>query len=160
MANLRSLWSSVSKINFFGARCTILQVRHKADIPEPDFVKAKPPVPTPKVGAAGIYDYDKWVNAWMKRDVKRRRAVEQYAPVRTRLIAIKRCTFLPKEITEIADRQMIEDIPRVSSTRQLTQRCAVTSRGRGNLPRWRLSRFVFRHMADYNKIAGLQRAMW
>ncbi|KAG8034623.1 hypothetical protein G9C98_007699 [Cotesia typhae] len=84
MANLRSLWSAVSKINFLGVRSTV----------------------------------------------------------------------------EIADRQMIEDIPRVSSRSQLTGRCAVTSRSRGNLSRWRLSRFIFRHMADYNKIAGLQRAMW
>ncbi|XP_057327280.1 28S ribosomal protein S14, mitochondrial [Microplitis mediator] len=173
MANLRSLWSAVPKFNFFGVRTSVLQVRCQSNSPASPAAESKPslfppkyeyPSPVPKLGKpegpAGIYDNDKWVNAWMKRDVKRRRANRDYAETRVRLMALKRCTILPKEIRAIADEQMLTKVPRISSVHQLTHRCVLTSRARGVIFPWRLSRFVFRHMADYNKIAGIQRAIW
>ena len=53
-----------------------------------------------------------------------------------------------------------DNIPRQSALRQLTRRCVITSRPRGVVFRWRISRFVFRHLVDYNKMAGVQRAIW
>ncbi|XP_017879877.1 28S ribosomal protein S14, mitochondrial [Ceratina calcarata] len=102
----------------------------------------------------------KYVNRWMIRDVKRRKLAEKYAPERLRLVAMKRNDILPLELREAVGKQIDETIPRQTALRQLTPRCMLTSRPRGTLPRWRLSRIVFRHLADYNKLAGVQRAIW
>lgn len=51
-------------------------------------------------------------------------------------------------------------VPRQSALRQLTGRCVLTSRPRGNLLRWRISRFIFRNVSDHNQLSGVQRAMW
>lgn len=61
---------------------------------------------------------------------------------------------------ELASKQFDETIPRQTALRQLTTRCVVTGRGRGTVHRWRISRFIFRDLVDYNKIAGIQRAIW
>lgn len=61
---------------------------------------------------------------------------------------------------ELAGKQIDETIPRQTALRQLTPRCVVTSRGRGTVMRWRVSRFIFRDLVDYNKMAGVQRAIW
>ncbi|XP_034176741.1 mitochondrial ribosomal protein S14 [Osmia lignaria lignaria] len=103
---------------------------------------------------------DLWIGRWMTRDVKRRRLARDYAPERLRLVAMKRNNILPPEIKELVNKQIDETIPRQTALRQLTPRCAVTSRPRGVVKNWRLSRIVFRHLADYNKLAGVQRAMW
>ncbi|KAK2582218.1 hypothetical protein KPH14_004570 [Odynerus spinipes] len=95
----------------------------------------------------------------MRRDAKRRVLAGQYAPERLRLVALKRNDILPVEVRELAGKQIDETIPRQSALRQLTFRCIVTSRPRGIVYRWRLSRIVFRDLADYNKLAGVQRAM-
>ncbi|XP_076165394.1 mitochondrial ribosomal protein S14 isoform X2 [Ptiloglossa arizonensis] len=100
------------------------------------------------------------VNRWMIRDNKRRKLAEKYAPERLRLVAMKRNNILPPEIRALAGKQIDETIPRQTAMRQLTKRCIITSRPRGVLHRWRLSRFVFRHLADYNKLSGVQRALW
>lgn len=54
----------------------------------------------------------------------------------------------------------IAALPRTSSIVQIVNRCAFTSRPRGVVNEYRVSRIVFRHLADYNKLAGVQRAMW
>ncbi|KAK0180033.1 hypothetical protein PV327_005716 [Microctonus hyperodae] len=102
----------------------------------------------------------KYCDARMVRDVKRRKACGEFATQRVRLMAMKRNDILPPEIRRIADKAMLEDVPRISSIHQVTWRCVLTSRPRGNVIRWSLSRFVFRHLVDYNKLAGVQRAMW
>ncbi|XP_050309897.1 28S ribosomal protein S14, mitochondrial [Anthonomus grandis grandis] len=101
----------------------------------------------------------KWVNCWMIRDVKRRKAVTEYAPTRLRLNTLRKNDILPPELKELADAE-IHALPRDSIMRHLTNRCVLTSRPRGGVHRWRLSRIMFRHFADYNKLAGVQRAMW
>ncbi|KAG8225201.1 hypothetical protein J437_LFUL009488 [Ladona fulva] len=60
---------------------------------------------------------------------------------------------------EIANKEIAAQ-PRDASTYRLVRRCAITSRPRGVVHKWRLSRIVFRHLADYNKLSGVQRAMW
>ncbi|XP_029042193.1 28S ribosomal protein S14, mitochondrial [Osmia bicornis bicornis] len=103
---------------------------------------------------------DLWIGRWMTRDVKRRRLARDYAPERLRLVAMKKNNILPPEIKELVGKQIDETIPRQTALCQLTSRCAVTSRPRGVVKKWRLSRIVFRHLADYNKLAGVQRAIW
>lgn len=95
----------------------------------------------------------------MIRDVKRRKMVTEFAPMRLRLNSLRKNDILPPELKEITDKE-IAALPRDSSWMRVCKRCAVTSRPRGIVYRWRLSRIVFRHLADYNKLAGVQRAMW
>ncbi|KAJ8916155.1 hypothetical protein NQ315_016294 [Exocentrus adspersus] len=101
----------------------------------------------------------KYVNRWMIRDVKRRKIVTEYAPARLRINSLRKNDVLPPELREIADTE-IAALPRDSVVLRLTTRCVITSRGKGSVPRWRFSRIIFRHLADYNKLAGIQRALW
>jgi small subunit ribosomal protein S14 len=73
----------------------------------------------------------------------------------TSLVVIKH--FI--SIQEVAD-QEVAALPRDSNYIRVRHRCALTSRPRGVVFKWRLSRIVWRHLADYNKLAGVQRAMW
>ena len=95
----------------------------------------------------------------MKRDANRRQVVTEYAPMRLRVNALRRNDILPSELQEIATAE-INDFPRDSNLLRLHPRCVVTSKPRSNVHRWRVSRIIFRHLADYNKLAGVQRAMW
>lgn len=95
----------------------------------------------------------------MIRDVKRRKMLTEYAPMRLRVNSLRRNDVLPLEIRQQADEQ-IASFPLDSTPLRIKKRCAVTSRPRGTVHKWRLSRIVFRHLADYNKLSGVQRAMW
>lgn len=95
----------------------------------------------------------------MIRDVKRRKVVTEYAPLRLRINSLRKNDILPQELREIATSE-IQALPVDSCLLRLTTRCVITSKPRGTVYRWRLSRIVFRDLADYNKLAGVQRAMW
>lgn len=56
--------------------------------------------------------------------------------------------------------KMMDALPRDSSIIRIRNRCAFTSRPRGIVTRWRLSRIAWRHLADYNQLSGVQRAIW
>ncbi|KAG7204239.1 hypothetical protein KM043_002067 [Ampulex compressa] len=103
---------------------------------------------------------NKYNGRWMKRDVKRRKIAKEYAPLRLRMLAMKRNDILPEPVREIVDTEFDEKIPRQSAMIQLQRRCVITSKPRGVVFRWRLSRIVFRDLADYNKLSGIERAMW
>nr|CAG4637548.1 EOG090X0MNX [Ceriodaphnia reticulata]SVE73351.1 EOG090X0MNX [Ceriodaphnia reticulata] len=100
-----------------------------------------------------------WTDWRMMKDNRRRKLLVQHAADRLRVKAIKKNDILPTEITEIG-RTMLAEFPRDSSIIRVRNRCAVTSRPRGIVTRWRLSRIVWRSLADYNKLSGVQRAMW
>ncbi|XP_038651070.1 28S ribosomal protein S14, mitochondrial isoform X1 [Scyliorhinus canicula] len=100
-----------------------------------------------------------YVDWRMLRDVKRRKMAFEFADERRRLNAIRKNTILPKELQEVAD-QEIASLPRDSCPVRIRNRCVLTSRPRGVKRRWRLSRIVFRHLADHNQMSGIQRAMW
>ncbi|CAH1773399.1 unnamed protein product, partial [Owenia fusiformis] len=101
----------------------------------------------------------RWPDWKMIRDNKRRKLVVEYYPRRVRLNCIRKNTILPTELKEIADKEM-KDLPKRSANTMLTNRCAVTSRARGRVKRWNVSRLVFRHLADYNYLSGVIRAKW
>ncbi|NP_001188000.1 28S ribosomal protein S14, mitochondrial [Ictalurus punctatus] len=100
-----------------------------------------------------------YVDWRMLRDVKRRQMAYEYADTRLRINAIRKNTLLPKELQEVADKE-IAALPRDSCPVRIRNRCVVTSRPRGVKRRWRLSRIVFRHLADHSQMSGIQRAMW
>lgn len=101
----------------------------------------------------------KWANHHMAKDNRKRQTIRTQHIDRLRVNALRKNDILPQELREIADAE-IHALPRDSSITRIVHRCAITSRPRGNILRWRLSRFVFRHLADYNKLSGVQRAMW
>nr|XP_045605273.1 28S ribosomal protein S14, mitochondrial-like isoform X1 [Procambarus clarkii] len=102
------------------------------------------------------YKYPNWK---MIKEVKHRKAVKEFAFERLNINALRKNKIIPPAIQEIADKE-IDALPRKSSISQLHKRCMLTSRPRGLVARWRLSRIVWRHEADYNKLSGVQRAMW
>lgn len=100
-----------------------------------------------------------YVDWRMLRDVKRRQMAFEYADTRLRINAIRKNTILPKELQEIADKE-IAALPRDSCPVRIRNRCVLTSRPRAVKRRWRLSRIVFRDLADHSQMSGVQRSMW
>ncbi|XP_071535877.1 small ribosomal subunit protein uS14m isoform X2 [Panulirus ornatus] len=101
----------------------------------------------------------KYPNWKMIKEVKNRKAVKEFAFERMNINALRKNKIIPQEIKEIADKE-IDALPRNSSISKLHKRCMLTSRPRGLVTRYRLSRMVWRHEADYNKLSGIQRAIW
>ena len=93
------------------------------------------------------------------RDVQRRRILKQHAEERLRVNCIRKADVLPKEIRKLADAE-IHEVPRASSITNVNRRCTVTGRARGIFHQYRVSRFIFRAEADYNRLSGVQRAQW
>ncbi|XP_019807652.1 small ribosomal subunit protein uS14m isoform X1 [Tursiops truncatus] len=100
-----------------------------------------------------------YVDWKMLRDVKRRKMAYEYADERLRINSLRKNTILPKDLQEVADEE-IAALPRDSCPVRIRNRCVMTSRPRGVKRRWRLSRIVFRHLADHGQLSGVQRAMW
>lgn len=67
-----------------------------------------------------------------------------------------RCFYLFQEVAE----KEIAALPRDTCPARIRNRCVLTSRPRAVVWRWRLSRIVFRHLADHAQLSGVQRAMW
>ncbi|XP_015911028.1 small ribosomal subunit protein uS14m [Parasteatoda tepidariorum] len=95
----------------------------------------------------------------MLRDVKRRKVVKEYAKLRLQINSIRYNTVLPDQIKEIAQKE-IEALPTDSCFTKLHPRCVLTSRARGRWREFRMSRIIWRHLADYNQLSGVERAMW
>ena len=93
------------------------------------------------------------------RDVQKRRMFERFNQERILINAVWKNDFLPQEIKVFAYRD-IQKHPRDSTVLRINRRCTVTGKARGNFHQFRVSRFVFRNEADYNKISGAQRAHW
>lgn len=83
----------------------------------------------------------------------------EYAPMRLRVNAMRKNDILPVEIRQLADAEIF-GYPRDSTPLRIKNRCCITSRPRGTVYKWRLSRIVFRHLSDHNLLSGVQRAMW
>ncbi|KAL1140310.1 hypothetical protein AAG570_000242 [Ranatra chinensis] len=95
----------------------------------------------------------------MARDAKKRITLAEHAESKLRINAMRKNDILPAEIREIADKQ-INELPKNAVGIKIRSRCAFTSRGNGNVMKWRASRIVFRDLADHNLLSGVQRAMW
>ncbi|CAL8072013.1 unnamed protein product [Orchesella dallaii] len=106
------------------------------------------------------YRLDRWTDWRMKKDYGRRQCVIKLGRKRSMLMTLHQNNILPVEIRELAKQEMEDDLPRDSDHNRLTRRCAITSRPRATVEPWRVSRFIFRHLADYNKLSGVQRAIW
>nr|XP_022299338.1 28S ribosomal protein S14, mitochondrial-like [Crassostrea virginica] len=101
----------------------------------------------------------KMVDHRMVRDHKKRKTVEEYGPERFRVNMVRKSKIIPQEIKEIADKE-IKEFPLNSAPVRIHDRCMLTSRPRAVLKRWRVSRIMFRHLADYNNLSGYTRSSW
>merc|ERR1712126_733775 len=101
----------------------------------------------------------KFANWQMIKDYKKRKVMKETWSSRLRINALRKNDILPKELQEIADKE-IAALPRDGSIVRVRSRCMFTSRPRGLVYPWRLSRIVWRDLADHNRISGVQRAMW
>ncbi|CAG7721307.1 unnamed protein product [Allacma fusca] len=103
----------------------------------------------------------KWTDWRMLKDYKKRQMMIKLNPERQRINTIRKNDILPRELREMADKE-IADLPRDSSITRIVARCAITSRPRPvyKSKYWHVSRIAFRHLADYNKLAGVQRGLW
>ena len=101
----------------------------------------------------------KWTNWRMRRDVLRRHMNARYWQYRNDLMSIANCRTLPSVIRDIATEER-NSTPRDASVNHLRNRCALTSRNRGKLYKYRLSRIVWRDLADHGMISGAIRAKW
>lgn len=101
----------------------------------------------------------KYADWRMIKDVRKRKCVETEGEARLRMNSLRKNNILPLELREMADVEIAAQ-PRDSSITRIRPRCAITSRSRGTVQRWRVSRIVFRNLADYNKLSSVQRAMW
>lgn len=52
------------------------------------------------------------------------------------------------------------ELPLRTSKLVLVSRCVMTGRGRGTKTRYRISRIMYKHFADYGKLSGITRACW
>ncbi|XP_022687063.1 28S ribosomal protein S14, mitochondrial-like isoform X2 [Varroa jacobsoni] len=102
---------------------------------------------------------DLMVDARMYRDYKRRKMVKEYAFERLQYTAMKRNDILPKALQEVVS-QELHAFPLNSCFTRMHNRCVLTSRARSVDVRYRMARMAWRHLADYNKLSGVQRAMW
>ena len=62
-------------------------------------------------------------------------------------------------LQDIAYRQT-RAFPLNSCRTRISNRCVLTSRPRGLVNPWHLSRIMWRLLADYNQLSGVQRAKW
>ena len=106
------------------------------------------------------YRHHHYPNNITCRDVQRRRIFKKFHSEREKLNFIQRSELLPMELREKAWREKHFDLPLDSSHLRPNFRCVVTGRPRGNYQEFRVSRFIFRAEADYNKVSGVQRAFW
>ncbi|ODM89321.1 28S ribosomal protein S14, mitochondrial [Orchesella cincta] len=105
------------------------------------------------------YRLDRWTDWRMKKDYLRRQCVIKLGRKRSMLMTLHQNNILPVEIRDWQNKKW-KMIPRDSNHTRLTRRCAITSRPRATVEPWRISRFIFRDLADHSKLSGVQRAIW
>jgi small subunit ribosomal protein S14 len=81
------------------------------------------------------------------RQAKRERMVAQYAAKR-------------EELKKAGDWKALDELPRNSSKVRLKNRCQLTSRPKGYVRYFGISRVALRDMALNGKIPGLKKASW
>lgn len=81
------------------------------------------------------------------RNKKRERLVEKYAEKREALKAA-------------GDYEGLQKLPKNSSPVRLKNRCFLTSRGKGYMRDFGLSRIAFRELANEGKIPGVKKSSW
>ncbi|OAF66545.1 28S ribosomal protein S14, mitochondrial [Intoshia linei] len=106
-----------------------------------------------------FYKKNNFVKWKMATDVRRRIVGENNAVERFRLLPLLKNKTLPSDFRKL-HLEKLNNLPRYAQPGLYVARCMLTSRPRGIIYPWRLSRIVWRDMADHANISGAQRAMW
>lgn len=101
-----------------------------------------------------------WTDYRMLRDARRRILHTELNPTFRVLTCVRKCWHLPEELRNQAYIDLAVKIPRFAFRDKLQSRCQISSRGKGQCRPWRLSRIVFRKLADYNLLSGVKKSMW
>ncbi|XP_048780960.1 28S ribosomal protein S14, mitochondrial-like [Ostrea edulis] len=101
----------------------------------------------------------KMVDHRMVKDHKKRKILQEHGPERFRINMVRKSKEIPRELKEIADKE-IKEFPLNSSYSRIHNRCILSSRPRAVLKRWHINRIMFRSLADYNKLSGFTRSSW
>jgi small subunit ribosomal protein S14 len=128
------------------------QIRRNTTLRDPNHPKGEPFAP-PK-------ECLQWTDWRMNRDVVRRLAIADLHPTRKNLLCVWKAHQLPTELRESAYRELVNKIPQLCSTTAMTNRCVITSRGKGKFFMFRMARTAWRLLADYNKLSGVQKSTW
>uniref|UniRef100_A0A914UNZ7 28S ribosomal protein S14, mitochondrial n=1 Tax=Plectus sambesii TaxID=2011161 RepID=A0A914UNZ7_9BILA len=100
-----------------------------------------------------------WANWRMLKDVKRRQTLQEYGPLRTRLKALKENHVLPQALRDEVAAEL-HAVPKYSCPRLIKNMCQFSGRPKGKVKRFRVSRHLFRNMADKGKLSGVMRALF
>lgn len=93
------------------------------------------------------------------RNAKRKKAVEQHAEKRGRLLEIAK-DFSASYEDQLAARHELAKMPLNANPNRVRNRCEVTGRPRGYLRHFGLSRLTFREMALKGMLPGVRKASW
>jgi small subunit ribosomal protein S14 len=94
------------------------------------------------------------------RDHMRRQAVQAFEVERTTFKAIVTDQTLPYSVRQQVQRMFETEVPRDSAAVRVRNRCALTGRGRGVNSFYRISRIMFRTLANEGLIPGVRRHIW
>ncbi|MMZ44345.1 Alternate 30S ribosomal protein S14 [compost metagenome] len=81
------------------------------------------------------------------REKKRQETVAKYAELR-------------RQLKERGDYEALQKLPRNASPTRLKNRCELTGRPRGYLRKFKVSRIVFRELANKGQIPGVTKSSW
>mgnify|MGYP005861111751 CR=1 FL=1 len=85
--------------------------------------------------------------AWIERNKRKRKVVEQYAELRA-------------ELKAKGDYASLTQLPRNASPTRLVNRCEVSGRRRAYMRRFKISRITFRELASSGMIPGVTKSSW
>lgn len=103
-----------------------------------------------------------WANWHTLKDLKKRYIISEYYATRVCLLHLYKYKSLPYELREHALDTIMNKFPRKSRWRSgnIRYHCILTGRPKGRVMRFKVSRFIFRDLADYNKLSGVMKGKW
>ncbi|MFH4975652.1 hypothetical protein AB6A40_002361 [Gnathostoma spinigerum] len=100
-----------------------------------------------------------WSTWRMLRDIRRRQAVKETAFERLNLKLLKCNTILPQVLRDEWAAQL-HNMPKRTFPNLVLNMCMFTGRQKGKIKPYRVSRHVFRRLADHGQLSGVQRSVW
>ena len=90
------------------------------------------------------------------RDKIKRENYKKLEAERLKWLIIKNNAILPLELRKIAD----NELSKLGSRTLIRNRCLLTSRGRGVIKKWGISRIKMKELAEQGALTGIRKASW
>jgi small subunit ribosomal protein S14 len=97
--------------------------------------------------------------ASVEKNNRRKKIATKFAPLRKELREKAVNMNLSDEDRDAA-RKKLQDLPRVTSSTRVRNRCQLTGRPRGNYRKFGLCRNIFRKLALEGRLPGVTKASW